>query len=112
DSDQDPETGWQGFDFIVNRTVLDATTTVVERYTAARRWERVGEAHFRVAGNELHLAIPRTYLELSQGDALSFDFKWADNVALPLDLMDFYVSGDVAPQGRFKYRYLAKQETE
>ena len=36
---------------------------------------------------------------------LSFDFKWADNLQHPGDPLDFYVSGDVAPDARFKYRY-------
>jgi hypothetical protein len=39
---------------------------------------------------------------------LTLDFKWADNLQQPGDVMDFYVSGDVAPQGRFKYRYVAE----
>jgi hypothetical protein len=43
---------------------------------------------------------------LVQGSSkLSIDFKWADNFQHPGDLMDFYVSGDVAPEGRFMYRY-------
>jgi hypothetical protein len=33
------------------------------------------------------------------------DFKWADNLQHPGDVMDFYKSGDVAPAGRFNYRY-------
>ena len=107
DSDQDPNTGWQGYDFIVNRTVVDETTTVLERYVDDGEWERVAEVRFRVTGNEMHLAIPRAACGLAEGDALSFDFKWVDNVGSPLDVMAFYVNGDVAPGGRFKYRYTA-----
>ena len=39
---------------------------------------------------------------------MSFDFKWADNLQRPGDVMDFYLSGDAAPAGRFFYRYVAE----
>jgi hypothetical protein len=39
------------------------------------------------------------------GGELSLDFKWADDIQHPGDIMDFYVSGDVAPAGRFTHRY-------
>jgi hypothetical protein len=29
-------------------------------------------------------------------------------VQQPGDVMDFFVNGDVAPEGRFKYRYVAR----
>lgn len=109
DADRSHATGWEGFDFIVNREVVNATTTVIERNAGGWHWEKVvqPEVRMRVEGDELHLAIPRTVLNL-QADArpLSFDFKWADNLQQPGDVMDFYVSGDVAPDGRFTYRYL------
>jgi hypothetical protein len=38
---------------------------------------------------------------------VQFDFKWVDNVELPDDLTVFYVDGDTAPLGRFRFRYLA-----
>ena len=38
---------------------------------------------------------------------LSLPFKWVDNPQAPGDIMDFYLSGDVAPEGRFLYRYAA-----
>jgi hypothetical protein len=34
----------------------------------------------------------------------NFDFKWADNLQHPSDVMNFYISGDVAPEGKFNYR--------
>jgi hypothetical protein len=41
--------------------------------------------------------------------SLSLDFKWADNIQRPGDIMDFYLSGDVAPEGRFRFRYITNQ---
>lgn len=59
----------------------------------------------RASGNELQLVIPRAALGMAEGQApLSIDFKW-DNIQQPGDILDFYTSGDVAPDGRFRFRY-------
>ena len=61
-----------------------------------------------MAGSELQLEIPRAALGLPEGTTrLALDFKWTDNLQEPGDLMDFFVSGDVAPESRFNYRYIA-----
>ena len=36
---------------------------------------------------------------------LRLDFKWADNIPNGGDILDFLDHGDVAPNGRFNYRY-------
>jgi hypothetical protein len=36
---------------------------------------------------------------------VAFDFHWADNIQAPDDIIEFGVSGDSAPNRRFKYRY-------
>jgi hypothetical protein len=52
--------------------------------------------------------VPRTLLGLPEGTtAVSLRFKWADNVQQPGDVMDFWQSGDAAPDGRFMYPYVA-----
>ncbi|MCL5269948.1 MAG: hypothetical protein M1457_05180 [bacterium] len=106
DADRDPKTGWEGFDFIVNRTVEPDGSTWVEKNTGGWQWEKVAPVKIAVQGNELMLSVPRAALGLAAGP-LAFDFKWADNVQKPGDVMDFYVSGDAAPDGRFKFRYSA-----
>ena len=51
---------------------------------------------------------PRAAASASEGTAkLSIDFKWADNLQHPGDVMDFYLSGDVAPKGR-SYQYVSE----
>lgn len=98
--------GWEGFDFIVNRAVENNHTAWLEKNTGGWNWQKVAQVHYRVEGNELHLVIPRTALGLPEGKSRpTLDFKWADNLQQPGDIMDFYVSGDVAPEGRFRYRY-------
>jgi hypothetical protein len=109
DIDGNPRTGWEGYDFIVNHKVDADGTTWLEKHDGGWHWKPVGKVSLRFAGNELHLAIPRESLGIPRDRvALSFNFKWADNIQHPGDVMDFYTSGDVAPEGRFQYRYVAE----
>ena len=55
-------------------------------------------------GNQLHLSIPTADLKL-EGNT-DIDFKWADNTSEEnTDILAFITDGDVAPNGRFNYRY-------
>jgi hypothetical protein len=106
DADQNPSTGWEGFDFIVNRGVETDGTTWLEKNDGGWKWKKIERVKFFVQGNELHLAITRKALEQGKGkQPVKLDFKWADNLQQPGEVMDFFLSGDVAPEGRFKYRY-------
>ena len=108
DADSDSSTGWQGFDFIVNRRVPSATSTWLERNGGGWSWQEAALVSYRVEGCELHIAVPRAALGLADNaERLAIQFKWADNLQTPGDVMDFYLSGDVAPEGRFMYRYSA-----
>ena len=105
DADKNHDTGWYGYDFIVNKKVVDDKTTTLMRYDANSRdnpWVEQAQLKYRYKGKELELAVPRKLLGL-KGDAFTFDFKWADN---PTDLKDpisLCTSGDTAPNRRFNY---------
>jgi len=106
DVDRQPGTGWEGYDFIVNRQVESDSATWLEANTGGWNWKPRAQVSYRVEGRDLHLAIPRAALGIDDNTSrLSLDFKWADNVQSPGDIMDFYLSGDAAPEGRFAYRY-------
>lgn len=107
DADRNAKTGWEGYDFIVNRTVVDGAKSLLEKNAGGWNWSQAAEAAYAVNRNELHLAVPRAALGYAADGPVSFDFKWADNLQKPGDIMDFYLSGDVAPEGRFNYRYTA-----
>ncbi|MEY2878239.1 MAG: hypothetical protein RLZZ15_619 [Verrucomicrobiota bacterium] len=106
DTDQKRATGWEGYDFVINRSI-DGRETWLERHAGGATWERVAKIPFTVSGHELMLAVPRAALGLPPGDALALDFKWWDNSQKPGEIMDAYMSGDAAPDGRFNYRYVA-----
>ncbi|MFO0907437.1 MAG: hypothetical protein U0794_03610 [Isosphaeraceae bacterium] len=105
DTDRNPRTGWEGYDAIVNRTIDPDGTAWIETNAGGWSWTKTARVALRVANNELHVRIPREALRQLGGPALTLDFKWVDNLQKPGDVMDFYTSGDVAPESRFKFRY-------
>ncbi len=106
DIDQDHATGWEGFDFIVNRTIDADGHSWLEKNEGGWKWKKVAPVTYRVEGNELHLTIPRAALGLSKSKtSVSLDFQWADNIQQPGDILNFHTSGDVAPDGRFRFRF-------
>lgn len=100
DADRNSKTGWEGFDVLVQRANNEV---VIERNAGGWKWEKLSTVPVRIEDNEIQLAIPRDVLA-----GTSFDFKWVDNLQRPGDVMDFYLSGDVAPEGRMRFSYTWK----
>ncbi len=109
--------GWNSFDYVVNKTAPTATTAVLERFTGnGYASEKVADVEYTVDGRYMTVKIAKADLGLS-GDDYTVNFAWTDNVhdegnydAYSGDIMDFYISGDVAPGGRFKYSYISTAE--
>ncbi len=109
DSDQNAATGWSGYDFVVNRTVDANGQTWLEKNIGGWNWKKVAPISTQVVGDEMQLAIPRKALGLKPvRHGTRFDFKWTDNLQHAGDVMDFYIDGEVAPEGRFNFRYETK----
>jgi hypothetical protein len=109
DADQNASTGWQGYDFILNRTIDRKGRAWLEKNTGGWNWKKVARVKLHIVGDEMQFAIPRSALGLPpDSDATKLDFKWADNLQHPGDVMSFYLDGDVAPAGRFNFRYETK----
>ena len=104
DSDRNKATGWQGYDYIINR-LAPGDSAVVERALTTWNWIKVNSISYAVNGNKLEFKVPRTIVNLPDGEAVDFEFKWSDNMQDEGNIMDFYVHGDVAPGGRFNYLY-------
>jgi hypothetical protein len=106
DADKDPAAGWYGYDYLVNKKVVDEKTTTFMAYdpkNPLNPWVEKAKLSYRYKGNELELSIPRSLLGLS-GSAFTFDFKWCDNPADLNDPVSLCVNGDTAPNRRFNYR--------
>ena len=57
DIDRNHTTGWQGYDFAVNRRVKDHRTTFVEHTRGGWNWQPRAEVQYRASGSELMLAL-------------------------------------------------------
>ncbi|MBP7050284.1 MAG: hypothetical protein KBE65_04650 [Phycisphaerae bacterium] len=105
DVDLDPETGWQGYDALINAEVLDSDTTTVKRTADGRNWQTVAQVPYRVRGNELELQAPLSAIGYKPDSRCTLDFHWADNIRRDGNTLDFAGGGDHAPNRRFNYRW-------
>ena len=104
DLDRNKSTGWEGYDFVVNRKAPRDGMAILEKCVGRWKWNEVTELTFKVDGNRLELQIPKQSLATAVDDG-GFEFKWSDNMQMDGDIMDFYLHGDSAPSGRFNYFY-------
>lgn len=105
DTDRNKATGWNGYDFAINRLCPQNGKAIVERnYKGKWMWNHAATVNYSLQGNTLVIAIPRSLLGL-ENKLLNFEFKWNDNMQDEGNIMDFYVNGDTAPAGRFNYLF-------
>ncbi len=107
DTDRSKQTGWEGYDFVINRLAGKQGKASVEKYVRTLEdgsftWESVGTATYRISGDTLTIAVPRALVGLD--GKLDFEFKWSDHMQ-EATVMDFYVNGCSAPIGRFNYLF-------
>jgi hypothetical protein len=111
DADRNPNTGWNGYDFLINEKVIDEKTTTLLRYdpkSPAGPWVEAAKLPYRCVGNQLEIAVPRRLLGLA-GASATFDFHWSDNPTDIKTLSSLRTTGDSAPNGRFNYRCIWTQ---
>ena len=105
-----PDKGWNGYQFAINRGNADANTAFVEKYENGK-WEKIGKAQMKCEGKNLVLSVDRKTLGIENDTDAKLEFKWADNIASD-DIMDFYVNGDAAPRGRLNYLFEYRPESK
>ncbi len=107
DIDQNPKTGWMGYDYVVNMGGgTGGKSTIRANRNGQYSWGEPRVLPFAMKDNALELAIPRWILGAKLGTkSLNFDFKWADNSYENGDWTDFTLNGDAAPNDRFNYRF-------
>ena len=116
DSNQESK-GWETFDYVVNKSAASADTLVLEKFIGnGYNTEKVADVRYKVDGKYMMVEIPKSALGLA-GNDYTINFAWTDNVHDEGDyskfsgnIMDFYLSGDVAPGARFKFSYISTHE--
>ena len=117
--DRDYTTGWKGYDFCLNyrNPASDNTGYVSSCVNNAWAWTDTGTFDYAVSGNKMEIRVSRELLGVASGN-LDFEFKWSDNMQLydgnynvnnstgSAWVLDFLVSGDCAPGGRFNFHYM------
>ncbi len=100
---------WEGFEYVVESYNLETNTCLLKKSVGTTEdgmwlWNIVSnKIRFNIRDNTLCLEIPKALLGLDS--KFDFSFKWSDNMQVDGDIMDFYTNGDVAPGGRFTFRF-------
>jgi len=97
--------GWEGFTYMVNRTIQSSGNTILEYSKGGWNWEKRADIKYLSGHHELELAIPKKVLGVN-GDKFFLDFKWSDNAPADGNAMNWLDKGDAAPNARFSYRYI------
>jgi hypothetical protein len=105
DADRNKATGWEGYEFMVDRYAADGKA-VLATSDGSWNWTDLSEVDYRVAGAGMELSIPRTSLNLPPGQPLELEFKWLDSPTSSGDIMSVYTDGEAAPSGRFNFHYV------
>ncbi len=104
DIDRNKTTGWEGYDFIINR-LNPGDSAYVEKSVSSWNWNSAGKGGYVIDGKTLVIKVKRSVFGLTAEKGIDFEFKWSDNMQDEGNIMDFYENGDVAPGARFNYVY-------
>lgn len=100
-SDCDYTTGWNGYDYLCMKS---GNEFVIKRHNGkGYSWTEVATLSVYRTMYEMHFAVPKSVMGIIGNRDI--DFKWADNIPASPDILDFIDKGDVAPNGRFNYRF-------
>ena len=108
--DGDVTTGWEGYDYVLNRD-RDSFAVTVERFKDNTfESEVVGGAYYYLDGAYMAIRLSKELLGVS-GKVERMVFKWADNSVKDGDPMAFMDLGDTAPDNRFGFAYVCEEYT-
>jgi len=103
DTDTIKSTGWEGYNLLVNSNPAGSTQTSVLEFENGI-WNGNQLINYSYAGNELEMAVPISFFKIINHQ-LTFSFHWTDNSQKLLDINEFFINGDSAPDRRFNYLF-------
>lgn len=98
------ETGWEGYDYVLNRDRDSYVVTVEKFVNNTFESQVVGGAYYALQGAYMTIRLPKNLVGVS-GICQNMIFKWADNSVTNGDPMGFMDLGDTAPDNRFGFVY-------
>ena len=102
--DGDVTTGWESFDYVLNRDRDSFVVTVEKFKDNTFETEVVGGAYYYLEGSYMAISLSKSLLG-TNGKVENMTFKWADNSVDNGDPMAFMDLGDTAPDNRFAFVY-------
>ena len=109
DVDKNMETGWEGYDYLVNHSINLYESTSLKKWTGTE-WGNEQQLNILINGNKMELSIPRANVNLDN-QIPDFYFKWADNPGQLTTVTTFFLNGDAAPDRRFKYHFIGADKS-
>ena len=106
--DGDSTTGWEGYDYVLNRDRDSFVVTVEKFKDNTFESEVVGGAYYYTEGAYMAIRLSKELMGVS-GKVEKMVFKWADNSVKNGDPMAFMDLGDAAPDNRFGFLYLCEE---
>ncbi len=101
DADQNKETGWEGYDYVVNARVTDAKNTTLISLAKDGSFGKTVAIPYQVKENKLMVSVPRS--AIMETTTVALEFHWADNIQKIGDISEFFLNGDNAPERRANY---------
>lgn len=105
DADKDINTGWEGYDYVVNYEIISSQKSTLKKWNGTS-WIDAGKVTYKTENNELEVCINKVDIDVNEN--ADFYFKWADNSIELKDISSFFMNGDTAPDRRFKYHFVEK----
>lgn len=109
-TDTSKNTGWEGYDLLVNCSPSSETQTSIQIYKKGK-WVNKDNLSYAYRNNEMEIAVPRSFFNRN-AKALNFDFHWADNSQKLFDIREFFINGESAPDRRFDYHFSSSDESQ
>lgn len=103
DSDQNKQTGWEGYDMVINTSIKDKNTTTLSFLNKDGSLKKSIPVSYQVSYNKLMIKVNRS--EISKSVKLAFEFHWADNITKIGDITEFFLNGDNAPERRANFLF-------
>jgi len=95
-----------GYDYIINRQSSYTGMCSVEKYNyknSTVNYNLKAAANFTVNGKYMQYKVPKKSLGINGN--FKINFKIADNVTEPENILSYYITGEVAPVGRLNYTF-------